>query len=136
MKIIKQLGLLCVIATLLGIAPTAFADENWSDDWKISINGKTDNGGTLSFTVTFKPNDDGTVRDPVTVSAPIPEDTGENDAADMIGNAFAAILGEDDFDIDVTWGENIKVEANGDTPDFAIVIADNPLQGVSLEIEN
>jgi len=127
---------LSALILALGISSLALADDHFSDDWKISIDGKTASRGELSFKMSFKPAEDGTVRDSVVVSVPVPEDTGENDVADMIGNAFKATLGEGDFDIDVDWGEHVKIEAQGDTPDFLLEIADNPLQGISLEIKD
>ena len=137
MKIFKIISIFLGVFALLGFSPLTFADDDhFSDDWKISIDGKTASRGTLSFKLSFKPAEDGTVRDSVVVSVPVPEDAGENDVADMIGNAFKATLGEDDFDIDTSWGENVKVEAKRDTPDFSLVIADNPLQGISLEIKD
>ena len=65
----------------------------------------------------------------------VSEGTSENDVADMIGNAFEVILGEDDFNIKVSWGENIKIEAKDDTPAFVLEIASSSVQGLSIEIQ-
>jgi hypothetical protein len=136
MKKLGKLGLLCLLAGFLGVAPLAFADDHWSDDWKISVDGKSDSGGKISFKLTFEPDEDEAPRDAVTVDVLIPEGTGEDDMADMISNSFRAVLGDDDFDIDTSWGEHIKVEASGDTPDFVIEIAGNSVEGVDVEIDD
>ena len=136
MKNFGKLSLSFLMAGFLGVAPLAFADDHWSDEWKISVDGKSDSGGAINFKLTFEPDGDEAPRAPVTVDVLIPEGTGENDMADMISNSFRAVLGDDDFDIDTSWGEHIKVEADGDTPDFVIEVAGNSVDGVSVELDD
>ena len=121
---------------LLMMAPVTFADDHWSDDWKIVVDGKADSGGSISFKVTFEPNEDGSTRAAAEISALVAEGTSENDTADLIGNAFRAVLGEDDFKIDVSWGENVKIDSKRKTPDFLLELTGNSVQGVSIDIED
>jgi hypothetical protein len=136
MSVIKKIGLLCSAISMLGFTTVTLADDHFDDDWKISVSGGADAGGSISFTLTFEAADDGTVKAPITIDTPVAADASEDDIADLIGNSFKASLGEDEFDVDVSWGEHVKVEANGDTPDFVLTIANNTLQGVSIEIQD
>jgi len=136
MKIINRIGLLCSVVAMCGFSSVVLADDHFNDDWKISVSGDADVGGSVSFTLTFEPAKDGTAKEAITIDTPVAADASEDDIADLIGNSFKAALGEDDFDVDVSWGEHVKVEADGDTPDFAITIANNTLQGVSIEIQD
>jgi hypothetical protein len=157
MNIFKKLSILCGLIAISGMASLAFAQDtaapaeataapaptpvapvynNFDDDWKISVNGKAKGPGTIKFKVVFAPSDDGLPGAEKFVEAPIPKGTRENDVAVMISNAFKAILGEDDFKIKVSWGENIKVKAKGDTPDFVLEVASNSVKGVSLKVKD
>ena len=133
-KMIRNIFL--IISFLLVLPSLALADDHWSDDWKVTVGGKAKSRGVIGFKLTFEPGDQGETRNPVTVDAPIPEKAGENDVADMIANAFRATLGDDDFKIDVSWGENVKIKAKGETPDFLLEITGNTVQGVSLEVQD
>ena len=136
MTIRNQIAGLSLLLAFVGGISLVFAEDHWSDDWKVSVNGKADSGGVISFKLTFEPEGEDARRDPVTVMAPIPDNTKENDIADMMGNAFRAILGDDDFKVDVSWGENVKVKTRGDTPDFLLEITDNSVQGISLKLKD
>jgi hypothetical protein len=117
-------------------APRAPVNGDFGDDWKITVNGKAKSAGAISFRVVFAPSYDGSPGPEKFVDALVPEGTGENDVADIISNAFKTILGEDDLKIKVSWGENIKVKAEGETPDFVVEIVSNSVQGVSVEIQD
>ena len=119
----NTLKMVCVLVASLGIAPLSLANDHWSDDWDIEVDGKSDNGGVVSFRIVFEPAEDGTSRDPITVDAPIGPKTGENDAADLIGNAFEAQLSDEEFKVSVSGGEHVKIKARGDTPDFVVELA-------------
>jgi hypothetical protein len=136
MKLIRKIGMVCCVVSLFGFSSLAVADDHFNDDWKISVSGDAEAGGAISFTLTFEPAEDGTAKESITIETPVAADASEDDIADLIGNAFTAALGEDNFDVDVSWGEHVKVGAEGDTPDFVITIANNTLQGVSIEIND
>jgi hypothetical protein len=131
----RKLGLVAGVVVLLGLAPVTQADDHWDDDWKISVSGKSKSAGSLSFTLTFEPADDGAAREAATVTVAIPEGTGANDMADLISAAFRGTLGDDQFHSEVDWGEHVKVKGKGDTPDFTVAIAQNTVQGLSLAIK-
>jgi hypothetical protein len=118
-------------------APVSAApvNRNFDEDWKITVNGKAKSAGAISFRVIFAPSYDGSPGPEKFIEVLVSEGTSENDAADMIGNAFQVILGEDDFNIKVSWGENIKIEAKDDTPDFVLELASSSVQGLSIEVE-
>jgi hypothetical protein len=136
MRTIRKLGLLCGVIAMFGFTALTFAHDHFGDDWKISVSGDADTGGSIGFTLTFEAADDGTVKAPITIDTPVAADASEDDIADLIGNSFKAVLGDDDFDVDVSWGEHVTVETDGDTPDFVLTIANNTLQGVSIEIQD
>jgi hypothetical protein len=137
MKILKILSVFLGVVALLGFSPLTFADEDgYSDEWTLIVKGESENAGKISFKLVYAPSDDGLAGDEVFIEAPIPAGTSENDAAEMIANAFKTVLHVNKFDIDWHDGEKIQVEAKAQTPDFAIEIASNPLQGISITIED
>ncbi|MDH3673735.1 MAG: hypothetical protein OES46_21685 [Gammaproteobacteria bacterium] len=136
MNMLRKIMLAAGMTMLTGFLPAAFANDHFSDDWKISVSGDAESGGVVSFTLTFEPPEDGTAREAITIDTPVAADASENDIADLIANSLAAGLDEDGFDVDVSWGEHVEVKAEDDTPDFVITIANNTLQGVSFEIDD
>jgi hypothetical protein len=137
MKILKILSVFLGAVALLGFSPLTFADEDgYSDEWTLIVKGESENAGKISFKLVYAPSDDGLAGDEVFIEAPIPAGTSENDAAEMIANAFKTVLHVNKFDIDWHDGEKIQVEARSETPDFALEIASNPLQGISITIED
>jgi hypothetical protein len=137
MKTFKILSIFLGAVALLGFSPLTFADEDgYSDEWTLIVKGESENAGKISFKLVYAPSDDGLAGDEVFIEAPIPAGTSENDAAEMIANAFKTVLHVNKFDIDWHDGEKIQVEAKAQTPDFAIEIASNPLQGISITIED
>jgi hypothetical protein len=137
MKIFKILSIFLGAVALLGFSPLTFADDDgYSDEWIIIVKGKTENAGKIGFKLTYAPSDDGLAGGEEFIEAPIPAGTSENDAAEMIANAFKTVLHVNKFDVDWHDGEKIQVEARSETPDFAIEIASNPLQGISITIED
>lgn len=132
--LVRKLGLAAAVA-LLGLSPVVHADDHYDNKWKITVQSESDAAGSIGFTLTFEPDKEGNQRESVTVTAPIPENTGENELADLIAAAFKGTLGEDDFKIDVDWGEHVKVHADGDTPDFVVELSNNTVQGLSVVIK-
>ena len=132
--LITKVSLAAVAGALLILAPLAQADD-YDNKWKISVETKADSAGSVSFQLNFEPDKKGNQRESATVTAPIPAKTGRNDLADLIAAAFKGTLGEDDFDIEVEWGEHVKVHADGDTPDFVLELSNNTVQGLSIIIE-
>jgi len=132
-KYLTGVGLLLV---LCGVALLAVADDQWSDDWKIEVSGRAKSAGTISFELTYKPGEDGTAADPVSVDVLVANDARDNDIAEVITNNFEALLGEDAFKINQSWGENVTIKARGDTPDFALALTSSSVQGISIVIDD
>jgi len=53
MKIRKHLTGLAIFLAVFGITSLAIADDHWSDDWRIEVDGRAKSAGTMSFTLTF-----------------------------------------------------------------------------------
>lgn len=130
--------LLSLIASLLAVGATSMivADDHWSDDWKIEVKGRADSAGTISFAMNFEPAEDGTTADPVRVDVLVPEDAKDNDIAETIANNFEALLGDDNFKVNQSWGENVTIKARKDSPDFELTMTSSNVQGVSIEIKD
>jgi hypothetical protein len=134
MKTLNKFGLLCSLISFFAFAAPVNADDQFADEWKISASGSAVTAGSISFTLTFEPDNDGNARDPITIDTPVAANASEDDIVSLIGDAFSKALGEDDFDVDISWGEKVEVKAQEDTPNFALTVANNSLQGVSIKI--
>jgi hypothetical protein len=132
-KFFTGLGLLLIFC---GAASLAVADDHWSDDWKIEVGGRAKSAGTISFELTFEPGEDGTAADAISIDVLVADDSKDNEVAGIITNNFEAVLGEDNFKINQSWGENVTVKARGETTDFALAMTNNSVQGISLEIKD
>jgi hypothetical protein len=136
MKISKLSGVVFVLTALLSITELASADSHWSDEWEVEVDGKSTSSGTINFKITFEPGVDVAAREAVTVDVQVANDTGENDVADIISNSFRAVLGDEEFEVDVKSGEKVEIESKGETPDFVLEITASSIQGISLELDN
>ena len=134
MKTLNKLGLLCGLIGIFAFAAPVSAGDQFSDEWKIGVSGSAVTAGSISFTLTFEPGSDGMARDPITIDTPIAANTSVEDIISAISDAFSTALGEDDFDVEISWGEHVEVEAEGNTPEFALAITRNTLQGVAFKI--
>ena len=128
-------GVTALAFTIVGFTPISNANDHWSDKWEIQVKDDADSPGTISFAVSFEP-DDGVAATPVVVEVPVPDNTDENDIAELITIAFRGVLGDDDFKIKRSDGEKIIIKTRGGTPDIAVEIKGNTVQGISLEIES
>ena len=135
MKTLSKLGLLCSMIAIFTFSAPLGASDQYGDEWKISVSGNATNAGSISFTLTFEPDSGGNAGDPITVDAQIAANTSEEDIVSLIGDSVSTALGEDDFDVDISWGGQIEVAAEEDTPNFALTVANNTLQGVSIKIK-
>lgn len=136
MKTLNKLGLLCGLIGVFAFASLVSASDQYSDEWKIGVSGSAVTAGNISFTLTFALGNDGAARDPITIDTPVAANTSEDDIVGLIGDSFSTALGKDGFDVDISWGERVKVDAEGDTPDFALTVASNTLQGVIIQIKD
>lgn len=136
MKISKLSGVVFVLAALFSVTELASADSHWSDEWRITVDGKSKSRGTINFKITFEPGIDVAAREAVTIDVLVANDTTENDIAEFINNNFRAVLGDEEFEIEVESGEQVEIETRGDTPDFVLEVIASSIQGISLELDN
>jgi hypothetical protein len=136
MKTSKLSGIIFVLVALLGITELALAENHWSDEWEVEVDGKSTSSGTINFKITFEPGVDVAAREAVTVDVQVANDTGENDVAEIISNSFRAVLGDEEFEVDVKSGEKVEIESKGETPDFVLEITASSIQGISLELDH
>ena len=66
----------------------------------------------------------------------VPDDAKDNDIAETIANNFAAVLGDENFKVNQSWGENVTVKARKDTADFELAMTSSNVQGISIEIKD
>ena len=136
MKISKLLIVFSALLICFGGASLAIADDHWSDDWKIEVSGRADSAGTISFAINFEPAEDGTTADPISVDVLVPEDTKDNEIAETIANNFSALLGDENFKVNQSWGENVTIKAKRDAADFELSMTSSNVQGISIEIKD
>jgi hypothetical protein len=120
---------------LLGLSSLALADDHWSGNGKITVEGKSGSAGTMSFEISFKPGDDGTAADSLTIDVPVSNKVRQNDVAGFIANSFSAKLGDKNFKVSLVGGNKVKVTAKGDSPYFAIQMTSSSVQAMSLKID-
>jgi hypothetical protein len=120
---------------LLGLSSLALADDHWSGNGKITVDGKSKSAGTLSFEISFKPGEDGAAADSLTIDVPVSNKVKQNDIAGIIANSFSAKLGDKNFKVGLVGGNKVKVTAKGDSPYFAIQMTSSSVQGMSLKID-
>jgi hypothetical protein len=135
MNTFNKIGLLCGLISFFAFTAPVIAGDQFGDEWKISISGDAVTAGSISFILTFEPDNDGNAGDPITIDTQIAANTSKEDMVSLIGNSFSTALGENDFDVDISWGEQIEVAAEEDTPNFALTVARNTLQGISIKIK-
>lgn len=136
MKTSKLSGIIFVLVALLSITELALAENHWSDEWEVEVDGKSTSSGTINFKITFEPGVDVAAREAVTIDVQVANDTGENDIAEIISNSFRAVLGDEEFEVDVKSGEKVEIESRGETPDFVLEITASSIQGISLELDH
>ena len=136
MKTSKLSGIIFVLVASLGITELVLAENHWSDEWEVEVDGKSTSSGTINFKITFEPGVDVAAREAVTVDVQVANDTGENDVAEIISNSFRAVLGDEEFEVDVKSGEKVEIESKGETPNFVLEITASSIQGISLELDH
>jgi len=136
MKTHKYIVILSLLLAFCGPTSLAIADGHWSDDWKITYMGKAKSTGTISFLLTFQAAEEGMVADQVTIDVMVSDKATDNEIAELTTNNFAAVLGEDNFKISQSWGENVIVKARGDTPDLSLELISSSVQGISIVIND
>jgi hypothetical protein len=130
-----QFLILSLFLALPGWSSLALADDHWSGNGKITVDGKSKSAGTLSFEISFKPGEEGTAADSLAIDVPVSNKVKQNDIAGIIANSLSAKLGDKNFKVGINGGNKVKVTAKGDSPYFAIEMTSNSVQGISLKID-
>lgn len=136
MKNINLFVMAIVLLTFAGTPVPAAADGHWSDEWEIKVDGKSESRGAISFEISFEPGDDGVTRDPVIMDVLVANGTGENEIAFLISNHFRAVLGDQEFEIEVESGEQVEMEGRKGTPDFALAVTPSAVRGIRVKLDN
>ena len=135
----KNINLFCMAIVLLAFAGSpvpAAADGHWTDEWEIKVDGKSESHGAISFEISFEPGDDDATREPIILDVLVAYDTGENEIAFLISNHFRAVLGDQEFEIEVESGEQVEMEARKGTPDFALAVTASEVRGIRIKLDN
>ncbi|MGI9343699.1 MAG: hypothetical protein ACR2QV_12680 [Gammaproteobacteria bacterium] len=122
-----------VITACLSIA---LADGHFSDDSRVILDGRAESDGMIGLQLGFAPAEDGSAPDAVDIEIMVPNDAKPKDIQTTIENNMLAILGEDRFRVRTSGSKKVSVKANKGTPDFAIKLTNNSVEGVSIEIED
>ena len=113
-------------AALVLVAGAAVADP--SNKWRIEISSDADSAGVIVFDLT--PVNSA----PVSVTVQVPEDTDENDVADLIRDAMQAQLGTN-YEIEVDDGEDVLVKKADGAADFDLQVRQITARGVRIELD-
>ncbi|RLA46175.1 MAG: hypothetical protein DRQ97_08250 [Gammaproteobacteria bacterium] len=135
MATVKSFTAIALFAILFGFNPLVSAGDHWSDDWKIKVDDDATSAGTIRFTISLEPGA-GAPGVPWVVNVLVPDGTKENDIAELISVAFRTVLNELNFTIKHKNGEELTIKTRGETPDIALELTGNTVQGIKLEIDN
>lgn len=108
------------------MAGAASADP--SNKWRIEVSSDADSAGVIVFDLT--PVNSASV----TVTVHVPEDTGENDVADLIRSAMQAQLGTS-YRVEVDDGEDVLVKKAEGAADFDLQVRQMTVRGVRIELD-
>ena len=110
----------------LSVAAPALAEP--SNKWRIQISSDADSDGVIVFEVA--PVNGPVMRVPVTV----PDDTGENDIADLVAGALRAQLAAS-HDVEVDDGEDVLVKKRFGGADFDLRVVQKSVRGVRIKLD-
>jgi hypothetical protein len=117
---------------LVGWSPAAIAAGakiEFSNKWRIKVDGKADADGSVVFRMTPK---EGV---PTDVAVPMQKGMSENQAAQAIVAAFDLYLPKDGFRSERDDGEDVLLRKAGRTPDFALEIVSSTVLNLDLKLK-
>lgn len=117
---------LAAALALVLAAGAAVADP--SNKWRIEISSDADSAGVIVFDLT--PVNGA----PVSVTVQLPEDTDENDVADLVRDAMQAQLGTN-YQVEVDDGEDVLVKKHHGSASFDLTIAQKTVAGVRITLD-
>src|SRR5262245_62062746 len=113
-------------ALLLGaLVVTAQAEP--SNKWRIKLNHRADNDGSIGFRIR---RIDGT---PIDVETKVPANTSENHIAKLMRDAMKATLGEG-YHVETDDGEDVLIKKRKDTPNFDLTLVSSTVTGVTIKL--
>lgn len=121
----RFLRLAAALAVTLAAAP-ALAEP--SNKWRIEVSSDADSAGVIVFDIAPV---NGT---PSSVTVQVPEDTDENDVAELIRDALRAQVG-DVYDVETDDGEDVLVKKQLGAADFDLRLRDMTVRGVRINLD-
>lgn len=121
----RSIGLAVALAGVLS-AGAAIAEP--SNKWRIQISSDADSGGVIVFELAP------VGAAPVSVQVTVPEDTDENDVADLVAAAMQAQLGSN-YDVEVDDGEDVLVKKRDGAADFDLRVSGQSVEGVRINLD-
>lgn len=103
--------------------------SDYSNKWRLECSGGADSDGRITLHLTPK---DGELR---VVTVAVARGTGENAVARTIRDALRSQLDKKAFHVETDDGEDVLVKRRGRTPDFALRVAENTVEGVRLNLD-
>ena len=117
---------LAAALALVLAAGAAVADP--SNKWRIEISSDADSAGVIVFDLT--PVNGA----PVSVTVQLPEDTDENDVADLVRDAMQAQLGTN-YQVEVDDGEDVLVKKAEGAANFDLQVRQITARGLRIELD-
>jgi len=118
-----------VSGILLG-TPAQAADSGPAHKWRIDLNHRTENHGTLILRIAPV---DGT---PIDVERKFPADMNENHAARLLCDTLQTSLDEQTCHIERDDVEDCLVKARHNAPKFVVTLVSSTLRGLAVRIEH
>ena len=99
-----------------------------SNKWRLHFDGKANNTGVIVLKVIPESGQS------ISIQSEIENNTKENNAAKKVAMDLAATLG-DGYKVKNQDGEEVKIKAKGDTPDFELEIISNTIDGLKVKTD-
>ena len=119
---------LLFITFILIFVFSAAVEARPSNKWRLHFDGQANNNGTIVLELTPESGQ------PITIQSEIEDGTKENKAADKVAQDIATVLG-DGYKVKEQDGEEVKIKAKGDTPDFELKIISNSVDGLNVKTD-
>lgn len=103
--------------------------SDFSNKWRLECSGGADSDGRIVLHLTPK---EGELR---IITVAVTRGTGENAVARTIRDALRSQLDKKAFEVETDDGEDVLVKRRGRTPDFALQVAENTVEGVRLNLD-
>lgn len=117
---------LAAALTLALMAGAASADP--SNKWRVQVSSDADSAGVIVFDIT--PANGA----PTSVTVQVPDDTDENEVADLIRSSMQAQLGAA-YNVEVDDGEDVLVKKADGAADFDLQVRQNTVEGVRINLD-